>query len=234
MKNKLLAELATGVFVVGMVGMANAALTTIGTATYKGSDYNLIWDDDNNGNSIIWLDYSNAAAGWAVQTAWATGLDSALIYNIDSAYTVAWDDAAWRLADTVDGKYKYGYDGTTTGGYNITTSELGQLFFEEFGNLGFVATDGTRPQPNYGLQNSEDFDNLIVDWYWSGTEYAIDQNKAWRFTMKYGRQGSVPKVKANNHYGLAVRSADVSAVPVPGAVWLLASGLVGLMGLRKK
>ena len=27
--------------------------------------------------------------------------------------------------------------------------------------------------------------------------------------------------------------ADVSAVPIPGAIWLLGSGLVGLMGLRR-
>ena len=50
MKKKLLAGLIAGLFMLGMAVMAHASLTTIGTATYKGSDYNLIWDDDNNGN----------------------------------------------------------------------------------------------------------------------------------------------------------------------------------------
>jgi len=95
---------------------AQATLTTIGTATYGGSDYNLIWDDDNNGNSVVWLDYSNDWPTWAAQTAWAAGLDGDLTYNIDSAYSVSWTDDDWRLGSTVDGVYQYGYDGTTMGG----------------------------------------------------------------------------------------------------------------------
>jgi len=38
----------------------------------------------------------------------------------------------------------------------------------------------------------------------------------------------------SSSYGLAVRNAEVSVVPVPGAVWLLGSGLVGILGFRKK
>ncbi|MCP3873898.1 MAG: VPLPA-CTERM sorting domain-containing protein [Desulfobacteraceae bacterium] len=33
---------------------------------------------------------------------------------------------------------------------------------------------------------------------------------------------------------MAVRCGQVSAIPVPGAVWLLGSGLFGLTGLRRK
>lgn len=33
---------------------------------------------------------------------------------------------------------------------------------------------------------------------------------------------------------LGVESVEVSATPIPGAVWLLGSGLVGLVGLRRK
>lgn len=52
------------VFLVSLIlsGSAFAALEVIGTATYQSNSYNLIWDDDNNGNSVIWLDYTNAHA----------------------------------------------------------------------------------------------------------------------------------------------------------------------------
>ena len=76
MKKKLLTSLVTGLIVFGVTGMANASLTNIGTATYNGIDYNLIWDDDNNGNSLVWLDYSNTAISWENQMAWAAGIDS--------------------------------------------------------------------------------------------------------------------------------------------------------------
>lgn len=233
MKKKILAGLATGVFIVGMVGMANASLTIIGTASYGGSDYNLIWDDDNNGNSVIWLDYTNGAVNWTAQNAWAAGLDSALTYNIDSAYTVAWDGGpAWRLGSTVDGGSVWGYDGTTTAGYNITSSEMGHLFYEEFGNLGYKDTSGA-VQAGWGLQNTGDFENLIADWYWSGTEYGNYSLYAWAFNFNNGAQFG--DSKSESGYGLALRAGEVtSAVPLPGAVWLLGSGLAGLVGLRRK
>jgi len=36
-----------------------------------------------------------------------------------------------------------------------------------------------------------------------------------------------------NEYALALRTGQVSAVPVPGAIWLLGTGLTGLIGLRR-
>jgi len=37
---------------------ANAAPTTIGTANYLGSDYNLIYEDDSIYGGLVWLDYT--------------------------------------------------------------------------------------------------------------------------------------------------------------------------------
>lgn len=68
--------------VFGMVRVSDATLTTIGTASYDdgsgSANYNLIWDDNNNGNSVVWLDYTNALGYWSDQNAWTAGLDSAL------------------------------------------------------------------------------------------------------------------------------------------------------------
>ena len=38
--------------VMGYSIQAQGTQITIETATYSGADYNLIWDDDNNGNSL--------------------------------------------------------------------------------------------------------------------------------------------------------------------------------------
>ncbi len=82
--------------VMGYSIQAQAGLMTIGTATYDdgtgAADYNLIWDDDNNGNSVIWLDYTNGTANWNGQDTWALGLGGELTYNIDPGYTITWDD----------------------------------------------------------------------------------------------------------------------------------------------
>jgi len=234
MKKRFLAVLVTGLFLLSMTGLAQAALTTIGTATYGGSDYNLIWDDNNNGNSIVWLDYSNSPTYWTAQKAWAAGLDSSLTYNFNSGYSVAWNDAAWRLPDTVDGAYSYGYDGTTTAGYNITTSEMGHLYYTELGNKSYYDTSGNT-QSGWGLNNTGDFDNLNASRYWSGTDYADGTGyAAWDFGMDYGGQNYGNKL--NNEYGLAVRSGHVSAapVPVPGTMLLFSTGLAGLAVLRRK
>lgn len=229
---KKLAGLTAGLVLFGMAGMADAALTTIGTATYNGADYKLIWDDDNNGNSVIWLDYSNTPAAWSAQVAWTAGLDAALTYHIDAAYKVAWDDADWRLPSTVDGPYKYGYDGSTTTGYNITSSEMGHLYYDELGNLGYLDPAGNS-QAGFGLQHTGDFDNLTDEsWWWSGTENAANPVRAWAIYMPHGYQGYL--VKSGSGVGLAVRSGQVSAVPVPAAIWLLGSGLTGMAVLRRR
>ena len=79
MKRKLVA-LIIAIILLGIVGISQAALRVIGTAAYKGTDYNLIWDDDNNGNSVIWLDYVNSGEMWPNLVAWAAGLDAQITY----------------------------------------------------------------------------------------------------------------------------------------------------------
>jgi len=145
--------------------------------------------------------------------------------------------SGWRLADTIDvgnngityanGNFYTGIDA----GYNMTThSELSNLYYNVLGNLSPYYTSGN-DQPGWGLLNTGPFSN-IQSYYWSATEYAPFTTYAWDFSTINGYQGS--SNKSNSYYGWAVRSGDVSAVPVPAAMWLFGSGLLGLVGVARR
>ena len=245
MRKRLLILLAAVFLLAGLVGVSQAELVTIGTASYLDSDYNLIYDDDDNGHGgggLVWLDYTYNKANWSGMSAWAAGLGSQLTVTLKPGYTTDIDwTTGWRLPDTVDGPYVYGYeddldgDGVYnyTGGYNLANSEMGHLYYTELDNLGRIDTSGD-VQPGCGLENTGDFEHLIRYgyYYWSGTEYEAISDNAWLFSMSTGVQDYGHE--NYSQYGLAVHSGQV--VPVPGAIWLFGSGLIGLatLGSRKK
>jgi hypothetical protein len=228
--------------VVGLSGVANATLTTIGTATYGSNAYNLIYEGDINGTGLIWLDYTKSAAYWDTQRTWANGLNGAgvLVYNLNSGISVDWTGGVWRLPTTVDGAFVEGFDGTTTGGYNVKTSEMGHLYFESLGNNARRNTDGTWNDPASFVLKKGDFQHLTGIQYWSDTQ-RDDTATAWAFYINkssggvWGRQ--IVDAEVYSYYALAVHPAGVaqsSPVPIPAAVWLLGSGLAGLGLLRKR
>ena len=95
MKKQIVTIFATGLFLCGLYSLANAALVTIGKATYSGEypcwgwanipiygtehDYKLVYDTDLE---ITWLDYSKCEADWNSQMSWAQGLGGELSVTI--------------------------------------------------------------------------------------------------------------------------------------------------------
>lgn len=219
------------VTVFGFYGVSNAALSTIGTATYNALTYNLIYEDDQH---LVWLDFSRPKFTWSEQNTWAAGLGGNLTVTLNPGYstTIDWT-TGWRLPTTVDGPWVMGYNGQTTGGYNITSSEMGHLFYESLGNKGYRDTSGAYPAV-YGLTETGPFNNLlglVNDFYWSSTVHA-GTSSAWRFYFYYGSQDFNPT--SNNQRALAVHSGTVSTVPLPAAFWLFGAGLFGLAGIRRR
>jgi hypothetical protein len=79
----------------------------------------------------------------------------------------------------------------------------------------FLSKEDDSPWPEYGQMQYIRIidDSSVID----GQDYA----KVWCFG-------------AQMHAAMAINAMEITAVPIPGAVWLLGSGLLGLLGLRRK
>lgn len=228
------------VIVFSLAASVQAEMIKIGTATYNQADYNLIWDDNNNGNSLVWLDYSAPAAYWGNQMAWAAGLDNDLVYNLDPGYSVLWSESAWRLPCAGN---------NPSYGCHAATQEMGHLYYDELCLTGGYSSGGvTAPDLSCGP-----FENLALAGYWTRTEDPIDYgffvvDAAWAFfteiyrdvpyyDMGYGFQD----IDANGngffavqHNALAVRCGEVeqspagSVIPEPATLFLFGMGGIGM------
>lgn len=177
---------------------------------------------------ITWLadvNFAGTMMDWDGAVVWTSAL------NV-GGYT------GWRLPGTVDtgsNGCDWGYSGTDCG-YNVNTStgEMASMFYDTLGNLAYYDTAGS-PQLGWGLTNTGPFSNLYSEFYWSSTEYATDASKAWEFGMGFGSQYRDVKTDADD-YAWAVHDGDVgvAVVPIPPAVWLFGSGLLGLVGIARR
>ncbi len=202
------------------------------TDAYYDTTLNITWIAD--ANLAASNTFGTSGIGYNGTMSWYTA--NAWIANMNAANYLGYSD--WRLPTMLDTGTP-GCNPSTAGGtdcgYNVQTgsasttvySEMASMFYDTLGNLAYYDTSGNGSQPGWGLTNTGPFANLQPNVYWSGLEYAPIAGLAWYFNFYNGNQNALNK--NNFYYAWAVRPGDV--VPVPAAVWLFGSGLMGLLGV---
>lgn len=176
----------------------------------------------NNGGGLIYDDKLNIT--WAQPDVIRTFGDA----NIWAAGLTLGGAAEWRLPYIGVAAGAGPFTGTPVDCSTATElvcrdNELGYMFYQ---NL-----SGTQGQPILasGDPDLALFPTLQLFAYWSGTEF--DSSDAWAFA--FGDQGSIDQ-GISDFYSWAVHAGNVGAVPVPAAVWLFGSGMIGLLGVAKR
>ena len=186
----------------------------------------LIYDDVLD---ITWLHDANYAKtngddadgqmNWYEATTWAANLN-----YYDSVRDITYDD--WRLPVT-DGTFAPILFAPTR--CDIETeevcrgNELGYMYYYNLG--GSRGDDLTGNQgPFVNIQNN----------YWYETDNPLNDSSGYGFHFTEGSGGGISSYAKLTIFNSAwaVRNGDV--VPIPAAVWLFGSGLIGLIGFARR
>ena len=217
MKKTLIAALVTTLVMFNAICSVNGSLITIGTATYEGSEYQLIYDVEDQ---LTWLDYSNTGATHPGSLAWATSLNNPgeLTINLDARYTAFWESTAWRLAGNTDGYF-------SANPRYIYSSEMEDLYYNELGN-----------ELNDTSLNFGDFENLSGDYYHMSADAALAVQMGASFSPRFRFFDGIQEFGSSSVNGSGIRGMAVipgAVVPEPATMFLLALGCLGIIRHRR-
>lgn len=228
----------------GFATFSNAALVDNGGGMIYDTNLNITWYNYNPYDDI---DYGGSFRQpnlmWYMAKDWANSLS---LGNV----------SGWRLPETsplngVEWNNLGSWNGSTDGwAYNISApgsayagtnaSELAHLFYVTLGNQGRYDIYGNE-NPNWLnpinkglLTNIQAYNNFYASN--SPRDYMGD---VFTFDLQGGLQSTVYTTTGRGaaiavHDGNIGPNGVIGAAPLPSAVWLLGSGLAGLIGLRRK
>ena len=185
---------------------SHMSLTEIGPGLIYDADLNLTWLQDGN--------FANSRMNWADAKSWAASLSFAGL-------------GGWRLPGLLPNK-------TDCLGADCQNTELGHLFYSELGGqAGQEIVDNV-------------FKNVQASVYWMQESVNMfDMNLGWGFVTGGGVLSGYQNVynASSEFQAWAVHDGDIrldanysepASIPVPAAVWLFGSGLIGLLGGARK
>jgi len=226
MKSRLLGAVCAFVITQISISVDAALVAKLDGLVVYDSDRNITWMADANYAVTTSYD-SDGLVNFAGAQGFIRALNSGTVDNLGFNN--------WRLPTTVQPDpscdIQTNYLGTQFGsGTNCTGGELGHLFYDELG--------GT---PSESITNSLDpdvilFSNIQDGVYWSSTEWDRKDtvvNLIWVFDFEFGSQHAQDRNLIQS-FVWAVHDGDVGAVPIPPALWLFGSGLIGLVGVARR
>lgn len=203
--------------IIGAVCVYLAVVSFNATAALYDRGGGLIYDDVQD---ITWLQDASFGAGSPYDDNDSDGTtddgrmtdgnayhwaDSLSYY--DAVRDVTWDD--WRLPTGLDWRLPV----SLTPG-----NEMSHLYYVD-------SVSSSEP----GL-----FVNVQPGWYWTGTLVNVPSLGLVRIKFDFENGVDSAEDDTYDYSAWAVRNGDVGAVPVPAAVWLFSSGLIGLIGLARR
>ena len=215
-----------------MLACVLSALSPLASAALYDRGNGMIYDDVLD---ITWLQDANYASTSGYAAANANGAQHSSSGNIQADGAMG-----WLAANNWAGQLVYGgYDdwrlasagSNPSTGYNITTSELGHMFYN---NLGLTAGDDILDNVSFNDGNTNvltSFVNVQSNAYWFAEQNAGDTDYAWSFYANAG--GNFIDIKWASFYGWAVRDGDVAVVPLPAAAWLFGASLISLLSFTR-
>lgn len=231
MLNATKSSFCAGIISLGLSATVEAALINGNNGLIYSTDLDITWFGfgnfaansiyDNGGNT------SDGKMSWANANNWAADLEylSFTNWRLPTAVAVGSDPSCDLIQYPGDGNF---YN------YNCTGSEMGYLFYNELGGIVDIAD-------NSSIFDETIFDGLLYNNYWSSTLADNDcylnttSSCAWDFDFKNGVTEDYPV--GFGYHALAVHNGDIgnlALIPVPPAVWLFGTGLLGLFGIARR
>lgn len=183
---------------------------------YDDGTYTLTSNDFGSNGSVTW---------------WGAMAFVHYLNTINYANSNQWALPTTKQPDPIDldGVYNYNY------GYSysyIPTSKMTELFYKELGG-----TTGTLiPSGPFSNIQVPDAQNQYVQnsKYWYSTEIPFLTHMAVFLDTTHAISDWMDVNKGNQFYAWAYSPGVISALPVPGALWLFGTGLLGLFSLKAR